>query len=302
MGSNKIYKEYTMDTLSDIDRVHNDQSYFYVDSALSGVAAWSGKRLSQGLPTLASAYDKCTASRGDVIYVSPFHTETVTTALSLSKIGVQIIGKKLGNQRPVITINGAVDMFSFAAAAQKISGLECTIVTTDAATAIVNFAAAKCVVEDLKIIPSATSVNVVDVFTLASGGTDAVIKNTEIWNTVVAVNSFLSIEAAVARLKLIGNRWFGDCATAGIIDAATGTFIHMEDNVIATIGSTIPAVTLDNNPAPLIAIENHFLGTHTTIATNADLGNLARKSGNMVLEATDGSVSATPIIPAYDTE
>lgn len=257
----------------------------------------------QPFATIDYAIGKCTASRGDAIFVLPTHAETVTSAITLDVIGVQIIGLPgYGNKKPVVTVNGAVDAITITAANCRVSGLHMTIASTDAATALINVAAAYAKIDNIRMIPSVTSYNVVDCITLASGADDCLIENVRIVNTVVPVNSFLNIEAAVARLQVKGCRWYGDCVTAGVIDAATATFVELEDNVIATIGTTIPAVTLDNNPAPIVAIRNGFLGTHTTIASNANLGNLARLVGNFVLEATDGSVSATPIIPAYDTE
>ena len=295
--------EFYYDFYADNRKVHKLQKYFYVDAALTGTSAnWSGRRHESALPTIASAYTNATASRGDRVVVSPFHTETTTAVMTLSKIGVEIEGQKVGNQYPVITLNGAVDMFSFTAVAQKISGLRCTIVTTDAATALFNFAAARCVVDDCILSPSATDVNVVDVFTLATGGDDAIISNIKCHNTTVAVNSFINIEAAVARLELANSYFYGDVATAGIIDAAVvATFIHFHDTTVGTIGSTIPAVTLDGNPTGVVE-RFTTLGTHTTIATNANWGNLLRLSNLWMLEATDASVQATNIIPALDTD
>ena len=252
--------------------------------------------------TITFALTACVASRGDAIFVLGPHAETTTAVMTLSKEGVQIIGLPIGNRKPRITLNGAVDMFNITAADCRISNLFCTIVTTDAATAIVNVAAARARIDNLQIIPSATSVNVVDVFTLASGGDDCLIENCDIRNTVVAVNSFVNIEAAVARLTLKDNFMFGDVATAGLIDAAVvATQIRIENNTIGTIGTTIPAGTLDGNPSGVVD-NNRFLGTHTTIATNFNGGNLLRQSRSFVLEATDNSVQATNIIPALDTE
>ncbi len=293
-------KEQFNDELSDLfARVHKDQKVFYVGS-VDGNSAFSGRRVSGQKATIAQAYDACTASRGDKILVSPFHTETVTSVLTMSKIGVQIHGLKLANQRPVITINGAVDMFSFTAAAQKISGLELTIATTDAATAFVNFAAVKCVVEDCKLIPSATSVNVVDCFTLASGGDDGVIRNCEGYNTTVAINSWISIEAAVARFTIENNLFRGDVATAGIIDGATATQLGIFRNKIVTIGTNIPACILDSNPTGQ-AIGNHMYGTDATIANNAQWGSALILGDNFTRGGTGSTVSASNIIPALDT-
>lgn len=281
-------------------RIHKDQKVFYVGST-NGNTAFSGRRVSGQKATIAQALALTTASRGDIILVDPFHTETTTAVMTLNKIGVTIKGLQLGNQRPVVTLNGAVDMFSFEAAACEINGIDMTIVTTDAATALVNFAAAKCKLANCKMIPSATSVNVVDAITMASGGDDAHIDNVEIYNTTVAVNSFLNIEAAVARMKMTNCHFFGDVATAGIIDAAVvATQINWHNNRVGILGTTLPAVVLDGNPTGVVDLFFGY-GTIATLASVNQWGNALRLSRIHALEETDASVQASSIIPALDT-
>ena len=277
-----------------------------LEGAIGGSNGNSGASPYEPMSTVfgtTGALAKCTSGRGDVVVVMPGHSETLTSVGTVSVNDVTIVGVKTGNKRPIFTVNGAIDLFSLTGNNVTLQSVECNIVTTDAATAFVNFAGSGCAAKDLFCIPSATSVNVVDVFTIASGADNTLIENCRIYNTTVAVNSFLSIEAAVARLQVRGCRFYGDTATGGLIDGAVvATFVELEDNVIATIGTTQPAALLDGNAAPLIAIRNHFLGTSATIADNTQLGNLARRSGNFVLEATDGSASATQVIPAADVE
>lgn len=253
------------------------------------------------LATIDFAVGLCLAGRGDAIFALGGHSETVTAAIAMDVAGVQLIGVPLGNKRPKVIVNGAIDALSITAANCSVQNIEFGIVTTDAATAFVNVAAAYAWLDNLYGAPSATSVNVVDVITLASGADDCLITNCDFRNTTVPVNSFLSIEAAVARLTLKGNFFFGNADTAGIIDGAAATLIRMENNTIGTIGTTIPAVILDSNPTGVVD-NNRFYGTSTTIANNAQLGNAVRQSRSYVLEETDNSKQATNIIPALDTE
>jgi hypothetical protein len=288
---------------------HNIPGRAYFVNA--GTAAWQGSAGSnnasngiselQPFATIDFAIGQCTANRGDAIFVMGPHSETITATITMDVAGVQIIGVPIGNRKPRITLNGATDAVSMEAADCRLSNLFFTIVTTDAATAIVDVSAARCRIDHLDIIPSATSVNVVDVFTIASGADDLVIEDCDIRNTTVAVNSFVNIEAAVARLTIRNNFMFGDVVASGVIDAAAATLMLMENNTVGTIGTTKAAITLDSNPTG-VHDNNRALGTHTTIATNFDGGNAARQARSMVLEATDNSVQATNIIPALDTE
>lgn len=279
----------------------NNSTSTGADGAISGSNGNSGLSPKEPLSTIAGAIAKCKAGRGDVIVVMPGHAETLTAVTTLSVAGVQVIGCKIGNKRPVFTINGAVDLFSITAANVMLASLECNIVKTDAATAFVNVAAGGAYLKDLYMIPSSGTENVVDVITLASGANECVIEKCVIFNTTVAVNSFVSIEAAVARVQILDNFFFGDVATAGIIDAAAATHLRLEGNTIGVIGATKPAATLDSNPTG-VADNNRFLGTDTTIANNNAIGNLMRQARSFVLETTDNSVQATNIIPALDTE
>jgi hypothetical protein len=59
--------------------------------------------------TIDYAVDRCTASRGDIIFVKPGHTETISnaTTLVLDKAGVAIIGLGQGSMRPTLTFSTA---------------------------------------------------------------------------------------------------------------------------------------------------------------------------------------------------
>ena len=60
--------------------------------------------------TIDAAVSACSANRGDVIYVMPGHTETLSTATSLNLdiASITIIGLGEGNNRPKITLDTAI--------------------------------------------------------------------------------------------------------------------------------------------------------------------------------------------------
>ncbi len=273
---------------------------YYVNSTL-GSDGNKGTDPAFPLATIGAAQTAATASRGDVVVIMPGYAETRTTVLTLSKAGVTYIGLGTGSLKATITINAAVDAISITGANVTISGFHFAAPETDAATAMVNVAAANAGIYNMTGIGSKTAKNFVDCITIASGADDLTIDGLEIYNTSVAVNSFINIEAAVARLKLFNAFMFGDCVTAGVIDAAVvATQLHFKNVTIGTIGSTIPAVTLDGNPTGLI--ENcYFAGTHTTLATNFNPGNLLRLSQVYVSEETDASKQGA-LIPAVDAD
>lgn len=250
--------------------------------------------------SITSALTQCVASRGDVVLVLPGYTETLTSALTISKAGVSVIGVGNRGVRPVLTVNGTIDGVNITGAGVRFENFAFAAPGTDDATAMINVAAANVHIKDIYGIGSTTAKNFVDCITVASGADDLFLENIQLHNSVVAVNSFLSIEAAVARLRIKGFFAFGDVATAGVIDAATATQIAWEDVDVAVVGTTKPAATLDSNPTGFIKRAN-FSGTSTTLATNANLGNAIRLFDVKVLEETNGSAQGA-LIPAVDVD
>lgn len=250
--------------------------------------------------TLASALAVCVASRGDIIHVLPGHTESFAAVQALSVAGVTLIGYGTGSLKPTFTVTTAADVFSFTAANVTVDNFHIAAPGIDEATAMINVAAAGATIRNLTGIGSTTSINYVDCITLAAGADDCTLENIKINNTTVAVNSFINIEAAVARLRLSNVYCFGDVATAGIIDAATATQIYWDNVHIGVVGSSKPAATLDSNPTGFIRNSN-FAGTSTTLAANAALGTGVRLFDVKVLEETGGAAQGA-LIPAVDSD
>ena len=90
-------------------------SVFFVDSN-TGSNSNDGKSPDTALATLDYAIGKCTASKGDIIYLMPGHAET-TTAIAIDVAGVSIKGIGRGSARPTITATtGASDLIDITAA------------------------------------------------------------------------------------------------------------------------------------------------------------------------------------------
>jgi hypothetical protein len=88
---------------------------FYVDSG-SGSASNDGLTWATALATIDSAIGKCTANNGDIIWVAPGHTETITgTDITVDIAGVSVIGLGTGSLMPQIKHNHADAEVSIAA-------------------------------------------------------------------------------------------------------------------------------------------------------------------------------------------
>jgi hypothetical protein len=88
---------------------------YYVSSTIGAASTSTGgrsaKSYKEASSTLAGALHKVTAGQGDRIIILEGHTETISssTALTLSKAGVEIIGLGRGVNRPTFTLDTATD-------------------------------------------------------------------------------------------------------------------------------------------------------------------------------------------------
>jgi len=97
---------------------------FFVDSAVDNL---SGESPEEAVGTLDEAFALTTANRGDVIYVMPNHSETVTGAGGITHdvAGVSVIGIGTHNQRPRFLMDaGTTVTYVISAADAFVSGLE----------------------------------------------------------------------------------------------------------------------------------------------------------------------------------
>ena len=79
--------------------------------------------------TLEYAVSRCTANRGDIIFIKPGHAETISsaTALSFDVAGIAIVGLGTGTKRPTFTFDTAATT-TIAVAADNVSILNCRFI------------------------------------------------------------------------------------------------------------------------------------------------------------------------------
>lgn len=94
---------------------------YFVDSGATGASdSNDGLRPDRGhaCATIEGAYDKCTASNGDIVVAMPGHAETVTAAVAFDTAGITVIGVGNGSNRPNLTsgTTGSLNMIEISAA------------------------------------------------------------------------------------------------------------------------------------------------------------------------------------------
>ena len=79
--------------------------------------------------TLEYAISRCTADRGDIIFIKPGHAETISsaTALSFDVAGIAIVGLGAGTKRPTFTL-GTAATTTIAVSADNVSISNCRFI------------------------------------------------------------------------------------------------------------------------------------------------------------------------------
>ena len=204
-------------------------SVFFVNSTGGSDDGSSGKSKDTPFATIDYAIGKCTASKGDVIYVMPGHAESITTAsaIALDVAGVRVIGLGRGSLRPTISFGAAAATIAISAANCSIENL---ILNANFADVVVGakVTAANAQIKNCLFKEAGTDLNWLSC--IATGTVDNAADGLEIiGNERISIDAaalaFVSILANTDRLKIIGN--FDNQSSA----ADVGHFLIMSSKV-----------------------------------------------------------------------
>lgn len=251
--------------------------------------------------TLTYALSRCTANKGDVIYLMPGHAESNATTITVSPAGVAIIGLGYGTLRPSVTVTGAVAGLTVSSANVLIDNLYFPAPGIDTVTADVAISAAGCVVRNCVFIGSTTAKNKVDFITLAAAANDALIERNYFYNSVVEMTGgAINIAGACSRVVIQDNFIMDSIgyALGAIYDGATALQLLLRRNVMMNAKAATVVLEFGNNSTGICSF-NHIAGRHTTIASNVTAGTGMNFFENRVVEeaALNGM-----IMPAADAD
>lgn len=213
-----------------------------------GVDADGGNRV---FPTLTAAIadSNVVASRGDVIVILPGYTQTISssTALSISKAGLTIIGLGNGSLRPTFTLDTATTA-TINITAANIEFQNCLFVANFAdvascfkLTTAKNFTIRNCEFRDTTSILNFTAI--VDTNTTSNDADGLSILDSNYYGLSATSNScVVKMDGTNTRLT-IKNSYFAHAATtgAGLMPIATGKVVTnavIENNRFNFVGAT----------------------------------------------------------------
>lgn len=227
--------------------------------------------------TLANALRLCKAGRGDVIYIAPGHTETVSDATMLDNLvaGVAIVGAE-GGTMPVFTFTATASQWTLDHADVSVHGIHFDLTGIDAVVAGLAVTGARNVISGCKFTCETTSLQATAVITLATGADGTtIVGNRFVGTGSDDVTTAISVAAAADDITIAHNTFIGGWhATLGAISVA-GAALRL---------------LVDSN-----RIVNLFSGTGVCIGV-ADAASTGLVCYNSMSTVNTGTANATGIV------
>jgi len=259
---------------------------FYVDS-VTGDNGRNGRSAKTAVATIDYAIGLCTANKGDVIYVLPGHTESITTAgaIALDVAGVSIVGLGRGSIRPTISFWAAAATIAISAANCSIENMIFNANFADVVVGV-KVTAANAQVKNCLFKEAGADLNWLSC--IATGTVDNAADGLEIvGNERISIDAaalaFVSILANTDRLKIMYN--FDNQASA----ADVGHFLIMAAKVClgAQIIGNVLNLTGDNNAQTVGVFATGSSTTSTGVMAYNLVGSLDTTTELIVTAALD---------------
>lgn len=278
---------------------------FFVNSTKTvtgGDVVGKGKSPDYPFLTIDYAIGQAAASNDDLILVDSAHAETITSSITMDKIGLSIVGLGTGFDRPIISSNLAGDTLTMTAARSTVENLIFDYPQTDAQNAQVNIAAQYCALINTYHIMSNGTDNLDSCITIEATGDDCLIDGIVIQNPAAECVSAIALEAAIVyveikNFKIIDGAGFSTAAIDDGTAATLGLFIH--DGIASNVKASTAVLDFTNNSEG--CVHKVFMnGRHGTIADNVVAG--AMNFFGCWVTGAAGASAALNLAPAVDTD
>jgi hypothetical protein len=212
---------------------------FYVYS-VTGADTYTGEDVDHPLATLDAAVNKCTANRGDIIYVLQNHAENLAAADAVDAdiAGITIVGLGSGDDMPTFTYTNAAGEFVIGKAnvtiqnLRFVAGVSAVIMGISVEADGDYFTMSGCEF----VTPGTAEYEFYDMVDLAAGANYATIVGNKFHSLTTTTGCNEAIDASagvVTRLTIVGNDFQGQFAVAGIYSNQIDTDMYIAYNTIA---------------------------------------------------------------------
>jgi hypothetical protein len=279
-------------------------TYYFVDS-VTGANTNDGLSPATPFATLVYALTQTVASKGDVVILMPTHAETIATAggVTMSKIGVSVIGLGQGAFRPTFSFSAVGSTWAISAASCTVSNIRVTS-TVDEMVKMFHITAASVTIDRVDHFETASCQTIQFILTTAAADY-LTVRNcyhyqvtaaaaTQVWIQLVGIDGGI-IENNTFRLTL------RDHAGSIVINGSTaciGTVVR--NNTIVQLGGTnqLSGILFVDSSTGVFAHDNRVAVGASAITTVVDVGNAGYAAENYGLNTADASGA---LIPAVDS-
>ena len=269
---------------------------FFVDSGSANAAnaTANGKRPDKPFSTLDYAVGQCTANNGDMIFVAPGHTETISAALgvNIDVAGVRVIGLGAGSDRPTFSYTATASTMGLTAVNVSIENCIFDLTGIDAVVTGFSISAADVRIADNYFLMADSAGQAVNAITTVAASTRLVVENNIFESPNAGANSAILLDGTPDGVTIRGNRITGAFATGSLANTtgnvATNAAIH--DNFIRNDTDGAEAIDFDS------AVTGYFNDNRLVtdaIGTAGDFGALTC-AGNYYSDDTDTDAGAVP--------
>ena len=223
----------------------NPGEVFWVNNgalAKGGVGGSNGNDGSYRRPfgTVDYAVSKCTANRGDIVFVMPNHNEGGTAAglFNIDVDGVAVVGLGFKGNRPTFDFDDTDVTVVISAANCTLANVNLRASVPDVVTGI-SVTAANARIDNCEFLEEAALDNFIDFIetsAVANAADGLAVTNCKVYSTDVGNNSFIELNEAITGLDLVGNNiTLGVGAGESIIGYSTATFVSLNVNITDNI-------------------------------------------------------------------
>ena len=245
---------------------------YHVD-ATNGADTNSGLDWDNALASWDAAINKCDGDAGEVIYMAPWHAESIgsATALALDTAGISHIGLQCGIQRPTITLGTTAGAtIGVTAANQRISGIKIVSAVIDCTAGITASSAGDGLqVDNCIITDGGAALEMVIGISLAASCDGCKILNNEFYTVPLGgCASAIKLVGDSARTVIANNIIQGDYATSAIdLSTAVTYLVTIRNNFIVNIDATAGACVKAYTGTTGLVVRNILAGPHSIAGT-----------------------------------
>lgn len=259
--------------------------------------------------TVDAAIGLCTANAGDVIYVLPGHTETVTaTSIAHDVAGVQVIGLGSGLNRPTFTYGAAAATITVSAANGAWKNCHFVANFDNVAAAFTLGAAKDFVLEGNTFVDTSSSLHFLEIVVTGATANAAdgltVVRNRYQGGLAVAPGAFISVLGTLDRIRVTDNYVqlastddegsFITLADKNITNAEIARNKHI---VVGSTGATVGIFLTGSGTACTGIVDNNYVSSlDTTTELIATAGTGLKFFENYYTGTADASGKLWPVV------